>query len=496
MRTSSLLAIACMFGVAVFAACGGTDKKPVNAPTTMGTAPAGKTVTAPTGQQIGVSDVPSSSANVPVAERPKMTDAARGPYMQALEAFGKGDLEKAKIGFREAATKDPKAYQAFYSLGVVLERLHDPDALSMYRQSFTVVTDYEPAITAYGIALARRGNMSEADQFLTERHAKMSKSAAVTAALAEVKSMQRDTGSAQQYAQEALKQNPNFPPAMITLARDHYRNRRLDLAEYALQAILDGFDVENPPRDKDNAEARLLRGLIYREQGMRPAAIKEFESVLAVRPDLVDATVQLATYYLEAGNADKALPLLERALRYDTTDLTAHMNIGDCYRLLGRPQDAKREFDWVLAKDSSLKQVHYDLGLLYLFTASYPGMTPMQQADAAIAEFEKYQTARVRGTTGPGGDVEELINRAKAKKAMIDANAAAAQPAPGPSAGAAVSSAPAVSAPAGASAKPVPLPPPSAKPATPPAASAAPPAASSAPPAWTSSPPAGSAPRK
>ena len=160
---------------------------------------------------------------------------------------------------------------------------------------------------------------------------------------------------------------------------------------------------------------------------------REFDQVVKVRPDLVDATVQLATYYLEAGNADKALPLLERALKYDNTDVTAHLNVGDCYRLLGRPADAKREFDWVLGKDSSLIQVQYDLGLLYLYTPNFPGMTPTQQADYAIAAFEKYQTARTRGATGPGSDVEELILRAKAKKALIESNAAAAQPAPGPS---------------------------------------------------------------
>ncbi|MBI5531467.1 MAG: tetratricopeptide repeat protein [Deltaproteobacteria bacterium] len=452
MRKHLAVLACCLIASAGFAACGGGAQKKSNLPATMGSAPPGKTVTNDSGQQVGISDAPSSVSNVPVAERPKMNESARGPYMQALEAFGRGELDAAKKGFQEAVSKDSKAYQAYYSLGVVLERLRDPDALTQYRQAFTIVTDYEPAITAYGLALARRGNTSESDQFLTERHAKMPKSAAVTAALAECKSIQRDTGSAQSLAQEALKLNPNYPPAMVTLARDHYRNRRLDLADYALTAILDGVDAENPPRDKENPEARLLRALIYREQGNRPAAIRELDQVVKVRPDLVDATVQLATYYLEAGNADKALPLLERALKYDNSDVTAHLNVGDCYRLLGRPQDAKREFDWVLAKDSSLVQVQYDLGLLYLYTPNYPGMTPTQQTDLAIAAFEKYQAARTRGATGPGSDVEELILRAKAKKALIESNAAAATPAPGPSGSSTPPAAASGKAPAAASA--------------------------------------------
>lgn len=369
--------------------------------------------------------------------------------MRALEAFGRGDLDTAKTFFQEAINKDPKAYQAFYSLGVILDRLRDPAALTQFRQAFSIVPDYEPAIVSYGLSLARRGNVSEADQFLTERHAKMPKSAAVATGLAEIKSMQRDTGSAQQLAQEALKLNPNYAPSMVALARDHYRNRRLDLAQYALQAILDGFDADNPARDKENVEARLIRALIYREEGRRAAAIKEFEQVLTVRPDLVDASVQLATYYLQAGNADKALPLLDRALKYDNSNLIAHMNRGDCYRLMSKLTEAKKEFDWVLSKDSSMAQVHYDLGLLYLFAPSFPGMTPVAQADAAIAEFEKYQQMRGRGAAGQGSDTEELINRAKARKGVAEANAAPSQPAPGP----AGSGAPLSQSPAPASSK-------------------------------------------
>src|SRR5439155_24962812 len=150
-----------------------------------------------------------------------------------------------------------------------------------------LVPDYEPAIIAYAMLLAKKSQLSEADRFLTEKRGQMPKSAAVAATLAEVKSLQKDTGSAQRIAQEALKVNPDYRPAMVIIARDHYRNRRLDLALYALQAILDGFGAENPARDKDNAEARLLRALIYREQGQRQQAMEEFRHAVAKRPDLV-----------------------------------------------------------------------------------------------------------------------------------------------------------------------------------------------------------------
>lgn len=389
--------------------------------------------------QYGMSDAPSSMRpyDQPAQAAPHaMSPQAAALYQSGMQAFVSGDLAGAKVHFMQAAQADPRAHQAYYSLGVVQERLRDPGAGASYRQALTVVPDYEPAIVAYAMLLARKGDLGEAERFLNEKRGQMPKSAAVAATLAEIKSLQKDTGSAQRLAQEALKINPDYRPAMVVIARDHYRSRRLDLALYALQAILDGFEPvsENPPRDRNNAEALLLRGLIYREQGQRAAAIEEFRKAVARRPDLVEARVQLATFLLEAGNAHEALPLLEGAVRFDAEHVAARLNLGDAYRLLERYVEAKREFDWVVQRDPNLPQVHYDLGLLYLFAPSIPGMTPQQQVAEAIQSLKKFQELRRKGEPD---DSEELLNRARLKEGELNAAAAAAQPiSPPPAAGA------------------------------------------------------------
>jgi tetratricopeptide (TPR) repeat protein len=352
-----------------------------------------------------------------------MNGSAQSAYQKGMAAYAAGDLAGAKAAFQQAVSSDAKAYQARYSLGVVLERLGDANALTEYRQASTIKADYEPAILAYALLVANKGSISEAETYLNGKMGQLPNSAGVTAALAEIKSMQRDTASAQRLAQEALKKNSDYRPAMVTIARDHYRNRRLDLALYALQAILDGFGSDNPPRDKDNADAHFLRGLILKEEGRRAAAINEFKLAVALRPDLVPARVELASYYLEAGNAGEAQPLLEGALRYDANNVIAHLNLGDCYRLAGRIPEAKQQFDWVLAHDTSLAQVHYDLGLLYLFAPSIPGMDAKRQTDEAIAEINKYQQMRGKLAAGQSDDSEELLNRAKQKQADLQAQA-------------------------------------------------------------------------
>lgn len=171
---------------------------------------------------------------------------------------------------------------------------------------------------------------------------------------------------------------------------------------------------------------------------------------------------------LEAGNATEAQGPLERAVRYAPNVPVAHLDLGDCYRLLGRPGDAKKEFDRAVGMDSTLPGVHYNLGLLYLFSPNVPGASgPDDQLAKAIQELETYRSMRsAKAMKGPGDDVDELLSTAKRKQSELQLKKqAAAAPPPGasppPPSG---SAAPATSGRPAASAAPAPgkAPPPAA----------------------------------
>jgi tetratricopeptide (TPR) repeat protein len=428
-RALSLAAV-----IQLFAACAETPA--AKSPTSANTAAPSPNAALPAQAAVpamAMSDSPSSGES---SNRPKMNAAAEQQYRAGMQAFQVGQLDGAEAQFSQAVQLDSRAYQAYYSLGVVRERKNNSSgALSAYAKAIAIVPDYEPAIAAYGVLTAREGNPGEAEQYLNGRLAKMEKSAAITTALAEVKSIRGESGAAQKLAQQALKINPDFRPAMVTLARDHYRSRRLDLALYSLQGILDGYGPENPPRDKDNPEALLIRGLIHKERNERAAAMNDFRRALDLRPDLVEARVQYAGYLLESGNAAEAAPHLEAALRFEQENLLARLNLGDAYRLLGRANEAKQQLEWVAEKDPKLPQVRYSLGLLYLFGDSIPGVSPKDAATKAIAAFEEYKRLRPRSAVGQADDADELITAAKSKKAVIEsqeeeAAAAKAQPQP------------------------------------------------------------------
>lgn len=389
--------------LALLEACGGGDKK-VNTPANAGGAD----------PQAAVAAVPGITNAPP--EAAQLEGGARDAYARGWAAWSAGDLAGAKMQFADSVSKDGRSPATHYALASVLDRLGEKvSAQQSYRTSYTVKPDFDLGMCGYAFSLARSGHVGEADGFLSERRQNNPNSARIATCLAEVKSMQNDSATAQQLAQAALTVDPDFKEAMVVVARDRYRAHQLELAKYALEAILEGFGDKSPARDVGNPEALLIRGLIAREQGSRMGAMSDFEKALQKRPDFVEALIQVGSMKLEAGNAGEAMPLLEKAVRFDPNNALAHVNLGDAYRLLGRPQEAKREFDTSLNLDSTLAIAHYDLGLLYLFTPNFPGATPDSQVSSAIKEFETYKS--MKGGKGVAGDdIEELLSRAKAKQ--------------------------------------------------------------------------------
>jgi tetratricopeptide (TPR) repeat protein len=357
-----------------------------------------------------------------------MSAAAAQAYHAGLQAFAAGDLEGARAQFGRAVASDPRAYQARFSLGSVFERMgKHGEAMTEYENARRVVADYEPAIAAHADLLARAKNLDAAAAYLNRLRTELPDSAAVLAALSEVKSLQSDSAAAQQLAQDALKKDPDYRPAMLALARDHYRRRRLDLALYTLTAILDGYGPENPARDRNNASAILLRGLILKEQNKRAPALEDFRRAVELRPDLIEARLNLSKYMLEAGNAGEAVSVLEGALRYEPANVLVHLALGDAYRLQGRPEHAVQHLTWVLGQESSLAAAEYNLGLVYLFSTEVPGLSKVQAADKAIDHLTRFQEMRPKSRAGAGDDVAELIQRARNKKAVLEALAAQPQ---------------------------------------------------------------------
>lgn len=363
-------------------------------------------------------------AQKPRPPRPEMSAKAQLAAESGQAAFLVGDLAGAQKQYEEAVQADPQAFEAHFALGVVHERRgKESQAAQSYQAAYRIVPDHEASILAHARLLARQQKYDQALSTIQRLETEWGTSPGSLTARSEMVSLQGQSDKAQALAQDALKKDPSYKPAMLALARDHYRARRIDLALYALTGILDGYGEGNPPRDADNAEAHFLRGLIHSERGLRGPAMDDMKAALKSRPDLVDAHLMLADYMMAAGNADGARPHLEHAVRYDNDHVAAHLLLGDAYRLLGQSDKARREFEWVLAADPNQAEVHYNLGLLFLLSKDLKGLSELQALDRAVTHLEAYKARGIRG--GPD-DVEELITRAKTRQAVLRAQQSSA----------------------------------------------------------------------
>jgi Tfp pilus assembly protein PilF len=505
----------------VLPACG--ERKPVQ---TAAAAAVGTTTTAdPTEAPPKVDTVTAEAPPPPPApnDKSKLEGDARAAYDKGVAAYNAGDLAGAAQGFQQAISIENKAYEAYYALGFTYERMgKGSDALEQYRTAYKLNANFDAAVAAYGFLVYKQGSRSEAEKFLEDQAAKSPKALGVKTALAEVKSLNGDSSRAQELAGEVLTVEAKYEDAMVLIARDHYRRGRTDLASYVLSAILDGQQTQeekekglpakaSPPRAPTNAGAHLLRGIMLQKQGERLAAAKWFASAAKLRPDLVEAQLQLGFIRLEANDAEGALDPLKHAVTYSAGNVEAHLALGDAYRLFGgKGAEAKKEYLWVVAAagaPAKLKALsQYNLGLLYFLTPGLDGMTDVQRYDKCVEYWNQYKAAK--GTASEASwpaDADELIEQARRARnaaAAATGGAGGASPKAASSGGAkpvAATPAPSASAPtkpaaaapsASAPTKPAAsaAPAPSAKAAAPAGSTPAAPAASTKPPSGPAAP--------
>ena len=210
---------------------------------------------------------------------------------------------------------------------------------------------------------------------------------------------------------------------MVTLARDHYRARRLDLALYTLTAILDGYGQENPPRDKNNADARFLRALDLQGAGQAQASrIDELRKVVELRPDMVRRGCTWRRTCSKRATRRRRGPMLEDALKYDASNVLVHLNLGDAYRLLGKPKDALDHLAWVVAQgpEPGADALQHGARVSVLAERAGPERESKPSSARSRASSATRSCRRAQHAV-QGDDVDELLARAKNKKSIMEA---------------------------------------------------------------------------
>ena len=101
----------------------------------------------------------------------------------------------------------------------------------------------------------------------------------------------------------------------------------------------------------------------YQAKDMIAEAEKIYRNILSEYPSHPDALHLLGVIFYQKGDPVTAIPYIERALMGNKTDEAFHNSLGECYRISGRTEDAKKHFELALRINPQYISAVYNLGL-------------------------------------------------------------------------------------------------------------------------------------
>lgn len=251
-----------------------------------------------------------------------------------------------------------------------------------------------------------------------------------------------DAEGALNQAREALKQDATNVDAAAMVAFAYYHKKLYDTAELVLD------DLFKREAAKNNAQVYYVYGLIYDQTNRPERALVAYKKAVELNPNHTSALVNLGVHQLKNSQYAEAQSTFERLTgQFNRNDAVTLTSLGSAYR--GRSADFKsgapERDQWVRKAEDAYKRAlqassnygpaYYNLGLLYLDTDPYPGITdPIARLNAAKSYFEQYKSMQgfdMKLYDSRIKDVDKAIKKAQ-KAAKKAAKGAAAAPAPAP----------------------------------------------------------------
>lgn len=139
--------------------------------------------------------------------------------------------------------------------------------------------------------------------------------------------------------------------------------------------------------------------LQYQTSGQSELAEKIYRSVLSEVPLYPDALHLLGLVLHQKGSTETAITYIETALAQQGHKSFEgyHNSLGECYRVLGRIEDAETQFRKALAANPSYVSSVFNLGLVYQQSGRLESaLAQYQQVDAAPSVPDEFKDIRVK----------------------------------------------------------------------------------------------------
>ncbi|HXB73220.1 MAG TPA: tetratricopeptide repeat protein [Candidatus Acidoferrales bacterium] len=231
----------------------------------------------------------------------------RAPYWAypmhnlALAYMEKGDFESAIRTYLRAMELAPRVAYLPYNLGLLYQRMNRPrDAEAQYRKALAVDAGNAQALNALGALNAAAGHKAEAEKFY----------------------------------RQALERDPALLAARHNLAL-------LLGSDSKRAAEAPALWRDNLGRDPQHLPSRLALARYLSAAGSPADAAKEYETVVAARPDYAAARLALADLDLKSSKPADAIAQLEEVLKTQGDNPDALERAAQAYAQAGRRAEAE-----------------------------------------------------------------------------------------------------------------------------------------------------------
>lgn len=256
--------------------------------------------------------------------------------------------------FRKAIEQDPGFLEAYFNLGMSLERMGKRDqALQTYEQAVKANPDSATAsayIAKIYLGKARGaklvGDERQREQWLTKAKSlldpllqKAPDDVAVNNAMALYFLSVGDLNAAERYVKEVLFVEPRDVTGLNTRGLIYLKRGRLHIAEWI-------FKNKVLKEDKNSTEAMTNLGYTYIQLGQRPLAMRFFKDALALDPSNMDVRMDIAAMLLEHLNYAEAHEHYRQVLAAEPLNKEAKEGLCDSeYGMAGAAEDPKAQFE-------------------------------------------------------------------------------------------------------------------------------------------------------
>jgi len=248
------------------------------------------------------------------------TDAARGDLEAVVSKLDDVSI-RTQVGLELIEMDTASQDLAKASSGVEILRQSAPTDPRVLYAAYRIYTDLAgEALLGLSVAAPQSGQMYQA--------------------MAHELVRQRDINGAIADLRKAVAADPNLPGIHYELGEALHASPDLKLRaeaekEYKLAIASNASD--------EKAISKL--GDLAADAGNLDVATNYYKQALVIAPNDADALLCNERAYTEKNDPASALPLLERVVAADPTNVQAHYRLSAVYRKLNRPEDAKRELE-------------------------------------------------------------------------------------------------------------------------------------------------------